>query len=180
MKKYIIAILLLLPIIVFAQNNVTDTIPLDNRMTVTTLIPCELMKGDTIVNLNSLNNGIIKYQVSKESKKVMEENGLLIKDGGVVIIDRDGLIEKNFSFDIKTFASDNEWYENTIKIQLKCGYIRLINITSDKIEMATGFRKEGKIYVVVAVSLILFFTVIAYLIFLERKVKKLEKMLKEK
>ncbi len=137
-------------------------------------------KGDTIVNLNSLNNGIKSYQISEESKRAITNNGLRITEGSIVILEFIDSLKKDFQFDIKTIASDNEYYENTIKVKVKNKDIRLVNITSDKIEMATGFRKEGKIYVVVAVSMILFFTVIGYLIYLERKTRKMEKQLKDK
>lgn len=137
-------------------------------------------KGDTIVNLNALNNGIKSYQISDESKKSITNNGLKITDGSVVILEFIDSLKKDFQFDVKTVASDDEYYENTIKIKVKGNDIRLVNVTSDKIEMATGFRKEGKIYVVIAVSMILFFTVIGYLIYLERKTRKLEKQLKNK
>lgn len=44
-----------------------------------------------------------------------------------------------------------------------------------EIEMADAMRADGKIYVVVAVLLIIFFGLIVYLINLDRKVSKLEK-----
>lgn len=43
-----------------------------------------------------------------------------------------------------------------------------------EVEMADTFRRDGKIYVVVAVALIIFLGMIVYLISIERKVKKLE------
>ena len=42
--------------------------------------------------------------------------------------------------------------------------------------MADGMRAEGKIYVVVAIILIVLAGLIAYLVMLDRKVKKLEKL----
>lgn len=44
-----------------------------------------------------------------------------------------------------------------------------------EVEMADVMRADGKIYVVVAVLLIIFFGLIVYLINLDRKVSKLEK-----
>ncbi len=44
----------------------------------------------------------------------------------------------------------------------------------EKIEMADIFRQEGKIYVVVAVVLIIFIGMILYMVNLDRKIKKLE------
>ena len=44
--------------------------------------------------------------------------------------------------------------------------------------MADTMRSEGKIYVVVAIMLAIFFGLIAYLVMLDRKVSKIEKQLK--
>lgn len=46
---------------------------------------------------------------------------------------------------------------------------------SQEVEMATTFRSEGKIYVVVAVLGIILTGIIVYLINLDRKISKLEK-----
>lgn len=45
------------------------------------------------------------------------------------------------------------------------------------VQMADGMRAEGKIYVVVAIILIVLAGLIFYLFMLDRKVKKLEKLL---
>jgi heme/copper-type cytochrome/quinol oxidase subunit 2 len=44
-------------------------------------------------------------------------------------------------------------------------------------EMADTMRSEGKIYVVVAILVIILLGVIAFLIFIDRKVSKIEKQL---
>lgn len=46
--------------------------------------------------------------------------------------------------------------------------------TSQSVEMADAFRSSGKIYVVVAVILVIFAGIILYLIRLDRKISKLE------
>ena len=46
-------------------------------------------------------------------------------------------------------------------------------------EMADTFRKEGKIYVVVAVALVILTGIFVYLFLLDRKVSKIEKQLKK-
>lgn len=46
-------------------------------------------------------------------------------------------------------------------------------------EMADGFRQEGKIYVVVAVVLVILLGVLAYAAILDRKLKKLERKIDE-
>ena len=48
------------------------------------------------------------------------------------------------------------------------------------VQMADGMRAEGKIYVVVAIILIVLAGLIAYLVILDRKVNKLEKLVSGK
>ena len=47
-------------------------------------------------------------------------------------------------------------------------------------EMADTFRAEGKIYVVVAIILIVLSGLVAYLFMLDRKLTRLERMMNEK
>jgi CcmD family protein len=49
-----------------------------------------------------------------------------------------------------------------------------------KVEMADAMRADGKIYVVVAIIAIVLFGLFFYLLLLDRKVKKLENLLREK
>jgi CcmD family protein len=48
-----------------------------------------------------------------------------------------------------------------------------------RIEMADVMRSEGKIYVLVGIIVIIFSGIMVYLVNTERKVKKLEKLLRE-
>ncbi len=48
---------------------------------------------------------------------------------------------------------------------------------TSSVEMADTFRQEGKIYVVVAVILLLFGGLVIYTVSIDRKVKRLEKEL---
>ncbi|HYC87362.1 MAG TPA: hypothetical protein VEB86_19150 [Chryseosolibacter sp.] len=52
--------------------------------------------------------------------------------------------------------------------------------TAQTPEMADGMRADGKIYVVVVIVLVILAGLIGYLFSLDRKVKKLEALLKEK
>lgn len=45
-------------------------------------------------------------------------------------------------------------------------------------QMADTFREDGKIYVVISVLSIIFLSIVLFLFFLERKIKKLEEKLK--
>jgi hypothetical protein len=50
----------------------------------------------------------------------------------------------------------------------------LTMLQAQPVEMADKFRADGKIYVVVAVILLILFAMILYLFRLDRKIKKLE------
>lgn len=51
----------------------------------------------------------------------------------------------------------------------------IMQAIAQPVEMATTLRSEGKIYIVVAVLLIIFIGVAAYLFVLDRRVARLEK-----
>lgn len=55
-----------------------------------------------------------------------------------------------------------------------------ISAIAQPVEMADTMRSEGKIYVVVAILLVIFVGLIAYLILLDRKITQIEKKLPEK
>ena len=50
-----------------------------------------------------------------------------------------------------------------------------MNLSAQEPQMADLFRKEGKIYVVIGVILIIFAGLVAFLVYLDRKLNKLEK-----
>jgi protein-S-isoprenylcysteine O-methyltransferase Ste14 len=50
-------------------------------------------------------------------------------------------------------------------------------LNAQSVEMADTMRSEGKIYVVVAILLLIFAGLIGYLIMLDRKISKIEKKL---
>jgi len=58
--------------------------------------------------------------------------------------------------------------------------ISLTGQAQSEVEMADGMRAEGKIYVVVAIILIVLAGLVVYLAMLDRKVKKLEDLLADK
>lgn len=53
-------------------------------------------------------------------------------------------------------------------------------LAQSQVPMADGLRAEGKIYVVVAIILVIFIGIIVYLASLDKKIKKLEDQLKER
>jgi len=68
--------------------------------------------------------------------------------------------------------------KKTVRILL--GLLLIINPTlfAQDAQMADTMRSEGKIYVVVAIILVIFFGLITYLIYTDRKISKLENRLK--
>ena len=50
----------------------------------------------------------------------------------------------------------------------------------NQVEMADSFRADGKIYVVVAIILIVLAGLIVYLFLMDKKVKKLEKLISDR
>lgn len=67
---------------------------------------------------------------------------------------------------------------------LFCVYLLLLNIVcfgqasskaDERPQMATGMRADGKIYVVVAVVVIILLGICSYLVYLDRKISRLEK-----
>lgn len=53
------------------------------------------------------------------------------------------------------------------------------NEAEDKVEMADAFRKEGKIYVLTAIILIIFFGFLGYMAKIDKKIGKLEKEIQD-
>jgi len=60
------------------------------------------------------------------------------------------------------------------------GSFLLSTVASAQPEMADTMRSEGKIYVVVAILLIIFAGLIVYLVMLDRKLTRIEKKLPQK
>ncbi|CAI8336012.1 MAG: Uncharacterised protein [Owenweeksia sp. TMED14] len=57
--------------------------------------------------------------------------------------------------------------------------MNFIQVTRSSIDMADIFRADGKIYVVIAVIGIVFLGIVAYLMYLDRKITTLENANKE-
>ncbi|MBL7870159.1 MAG: CcmD family protein [Cyclobacteriaceae bacterium] len=55
-----------------------------------------------------------------------------------------------------------------------------ISTSAQTAEMADAMRSEGKIYVVVAILLVIFAGLISFLVLLDRKVTRIEKKIAEK
>ena len=127
--------------------------------------------GDTMVNLNRINGCVLKFQLSEEATTILSENGLKIENPAVIIVEKPELLKDEMIFEVKCYTSESEWFINEIRYQKG----KLLNVKSDKIEMATTWRKEGKIYVVLATVCLVFLGLFTYLFILDKKVSKLGK-----
>jgi CcmD family protein len=72
---------------------------------------------------------------------------------------------------------------NYLLFTIACWMVALAGSAQDssgtkKVEMADRFRADGKIYVVIAVVLIILIGLFVYVTSLDRKIKKLEKEIK--
>ena len=65
-------------------------------------------------------------------------------------------------------------------LMFQISILKAQQVVNDNVEMADNFRQDGKIYVVVAVVVIIFAGILIYLFSLDNKIKKLEKEFKEK
>jgi hypothetical protein len=65
-------------------------------------------------------------------------------------------------------------------VKILLGLLLLINpmLFAQDAQMADTMRSEGKIYVVVAIVLIIFLGLIAFLIYMDRRISKFESRLK--
>jgi hypothetical protein len=127
-------------------------------------------KPDTLVDLNKQLGGIIDVTVAKGT--ILPE-AIEITPAGLIILKSEGLLKADvYNFEVKASSPENEVYIITVKIR-RDGEKLTTTIVSDKIDMATGFRKEGKIYVVVTISLVLFVVLVTYLALLDRRLRKL-------
>ncbi|MCG9910746.1 MAG: hypothetical protein MH137_05525 [Flavobacteriales bacterium] len=132
---------------------------------------------DTLVDLNRQFGGLKSVVVAKE---VVIPEAIEITPSGLIILTSDELLKAEaYSFEVKAEASDNEVYIISVRIKKSNGKI-LVSTVADKIDMASGFRAEGKIYVVVAVSMILFFVIIGYLFVLDRRMNRIQSEIKNR
>jgi hypothetical protein len=129
---------------------------------------------DTLLDLNRSLGGLKELVIARET--IIPQAVAVTPEGLIILRTPSALKAESYAFELKAVASNEEVYLVSIKISRK-GNMVLVSTVSDKIDMATGFRKEGKIYVVVAVSLILFCVLIGYLIFLDRRQRKIDEVL---
>lgn len=125
---------------------------------------------DTLVDLNKQLGGVKEITLAKG---MILPEAITLTPAGLVILKSDGLLKADaYNFEVRATTPKEEVFITSVKIR-RNGEKIVVTTVSDKIDMATGFRQEGKIYVVVAVSLILFGVLVSYLIFLDRRMRRL-------
>jgi len=63
---------------------------------------------------------------------------------------------------------------STLLLTIFCAMQSFAQQATNEVEMATGLRSSGKIYVVVIVVSVIFLGLVAYLFSIDRRLKKLE------
>jgi len=129
---------------------------------------------DTLVDLNRLNGGIRSFQVGNCDTSLFEVSGkgVLFSKGNIPSS------AHPYRIDIKSQTTEGVYVDNHIELwQTEQG--RIVYIEANVIEMARGMRKDGKIWVVIAVVFVLFGSVLGYLLFLQKKIRGLENKIKE-
>jgi hypothetical protein len=121
--------------------------------------------GDTLVNFNRLNKGIISIQPGAD----MDTHYFSVSPEGLLLV-RSALPNSEFRFGVKTRQSDWVYFDNEVQLDLTRSPV-LIHVTSDQIEMATGLRADGRIWVVVVVAMLVFAGILGYLVVLERRMR---------
>lgn len=128
-------------------------------------------QNDTIIDFNQLLRGV--KTLSMPSDQILP-NGISLSDDAILKGQDSVLWQMSGALYFKAEVSDGEFYEITLSTRQLNGS-KFVLIHTDKIEMATGWQKEGKIYVVVAVALVVFSAIVAFLVYLEKRLRKLEK-----
>jgi len=128
-------------------------------------------KPDTLADLNGMLGGIKNIQIAKE-KPVPA--GFTVSPDGWVSSDTSLLEKKVYVFEVMAQTPEEDTYNVSFRYDNRTP-VPKVTVIADKIEMATGLRKDGMIWVVVAVSMVVFAVLIGYLVLLDRKVRQMEK-----
>ncbi|MGQ3130943.1 MAG: CcmD family protein [Flavobacteriales bacterium] len=126
---------------------------------------------DTLADLNGMLGGIKNIQISKE-KPIPA--GFTVAPDGWVTSDTSLLTNKVYVFEVLAQTPEEETFIVAFRYDNRSS-VPKVTVIADKIEMATGLRKDGMIWVVVTVSMVVFAVLIGYLVLLDRKVRKIEK-----
>lgn len=127
------------------------------------------LPADTLVDLNRLNGGIRSFQVGTCDTTLFQVNskGVVLCKGNIPAS------ALPYRIDIKSQTAEGVYVDNHIELW-QTEQNRTVYVEANVIEMATGMRKDGKIWVVIAVVFVLFAAVLGYLLFLQKKIAALE------
>lgn len=127
--------------------------------------------NDTLINFNTLLGGARSITMPQDQQL---PEGITLHPEGLLLGVDSLLLSRESPLNFKVEAGNGDVYEIQAQVRRKNGRTFWI-IQTDRIEMATGWRKDGKIWVVVAVSVIVFLAILAFLLYLERRLSRLEK-----
>ncbi|MDA0310450.1 MAG: hypothetical protein O3C46_06985 [Bacteroidetes bacterium] len=127
--------------------------------------------ADTLVDLNRLNGGVKSFQVGECDTTFFE----LSSTAQVLLKKQLAAQAFPYRISVKCQSTEGVYVENQIEIW-QSAEDRTIYVEANVIEMATGMRKDGKIWVVIAVVFTLFTGVVVYLIYLQRKLNAVEQL----
>jgi hypothetical protein len=141
-------------------------------LTILVCLPLPVFAGlptDTLVDLNRLNGGIRSFQVGTCDSTLfyVDSKGVVLSKGNIPASARP------YRIDIKSQTTEGVYVDNHIELW-QTEQNRTVYVEANVIEMATGMRKDGKIWVVIAVVFVLFAAVLGYLLFLQKKIAALE------
>lgn len=126
---------------------------------------------DTLVNFNRLVGGITAVTLPGEQTL---PKGISLTPDGSLLGSYESLMALRDPLFFKLETASGDFYEVSLSGRQQSGK-NFVLIQSNLIEMATGWRRDGKIWVVVASALLVFFAIIGFLLYLERRLRKVEK-----
>lgn len=127
--------------------------------------------ADTLVNFNRLLGGITA--VTQPGEQTLPQ-GLALTTDGSLLGSYEILMSLRDPLFFKLETGNGDVYEVSVSGRQQSGK-NFVLIQTNLIEMATGWRRDGKIWVVVATALLVFFAIIGFLLHLERRLRKVEK-----
>lgn len=127
--------------------------------------------GDTLINFNTLLGGARSITMPQDQQL---PEGITLHPEGLLLGVDSLLLSHESPLNFKVETGNGDVYEIQAQVRRKNGRTFWM-IQTDRIEMATGWRKDGKIWVVVAVSVIVFLAILVFLLYLERRLSRLEK-----
>lgn len=128
--------------------------------------------SDTLLNFNTLLGGVTTISIPQDQKM---PQGFQITSEWVLMGPDTLWLRLAEPLQFKVETGNGDVFEVKIKSKKQNGR-EFVVVSTDRIEMAQGWRKDGKIWVVVVVSSLVFAAIVAFLWYLERRLSRLEKI----